>query len=186
MIAGKRARPVTIVAALLAALLLLAGCARTIDGQAVRIGAADDQQSGHVDTDQFERLLLECDVLPPEAIAEAVGGGFPRREFVGAICRWRVAGTGGPTMVTLNWFEWGTLAAERRAAEAAGYETENVKLGAQTGFLQRDPERPAVCGATAKAPGRGIYSVWVEPSGSVADPCAAPTELIELLLQGGL
>ncbi len=172
------------------ALLLVVGlgtaCARTVDGTAVAVGAADNQQEGHVDTDQFDNLLLECQVLAAPKIAEVVGGTTARGTFNGAICRWIVEGA-VLANVTFNWFEWGNPTVEKDTAKQLGYETENIKIAGQTAFTQRDPKRPAVCGVTARAPSRGVYTWWVEPSGSAApaDPCAAPTKLMELLLTGG-
>jgi hypothetical protein len=173
--------------ALLAVILLGAtACARTIDGDPVAVGAADNEQEGAVDTDQYDKLLLECQILAPDRIAEVVGGGVARGTFNGAICRWIVE---GPAIVgvTFNWFEWGSLNVEKETAKKLGYETENIKVASQAAFTQRDPDRPAMCGVTARAPSRGVYTWWVEPrtTATAADPCAAPIKLMELLLSGG-
>ena len=89
--------------------------------------------------------------------------------------------------VTFNWFEWGDFSVEKDAAKRLGYTTENVRIVSQAAFTQRDPKRPAVCGVTSRAPTRGVYTFWVEPIGgaAAADPCVAPTKLMELLLNGG-
>lgn len=177
---------------LLAALALVVGvvsaCARTVDGAPVAVGAADNEQEGHVDTDQFDKLLLECQVLSSAQIGQAVGGpgAIARGTFNGAICRWIVE---GPTLadVTFNWFEWGDPNVEKNTAKKLGYQTENIKVASQAAFTQRDPKRPAVCGVTARSPSRGVYTWWVEPRSNAvpADPCAAPIKLMELLLSGG-
>ncbi|MEE4024171.1 DUF3558 domain-containing protein [Gordonia sp. PKS22-38] len=179
-------RVVTVVVALVVILGLGTACARSIDGTPVPVGAAGDRPEGSVDTDQFDNLLLECSVLSPMQIAEVVGGTVARGTFNGAICRWIVEGatTAG---VTFNWFEWGDPNVEKETAKQLGYETENIKVASQAAFTQRDPDRPAVCGVTARAPSRGVYTWWVEPRTVAvpADPCAAPIKLMELLLSGG-
>ncbi|MFW0783888.1 DUF3558 domain-containing protein [Gordonia sp. CPCC 206044] len=179
-------RVLAVVAALLLVVGAVSACSRTVDGQAVSVGAADNEQEGHVDTDQFDKLLLECEVLSSAQIAEVVGGTVARGTFNGAICRWLVEGS-TLTNVTFNWFEWGNPNVEKDTAKRLGYETENVKIASQAAFTQRDPKRPAVCGVTARAPSRGVYTWWVEPASNAVpgDPCAAPTKLMELLLSGG-
>lgn len=186
MTAQPSRRPrLVLFAALLLVAGLLAGCARTIDGEAVAVGAADNQQDGNVDTDQFDNLTLECQVVSAPQIAKIVGGTGAQGTFNGAICRWIVDGP-VTANVTFNWFEWGDLTVEKDTAKRFGYTTENIKVASQTAFTQRDPKRPAVCGVTTRAPSRGVYTWWVEPAGAApADPCAAPIKLMELLLNGG-
>ena len=176
-----------VVASVLAAVALLvaalSGC--TVDGQAVSSEQANSEQSGNVDTDQFDKLTLECQVLSTAQTAKAVGGTAARGTFNGAICRWIVDGAVAAN-VTFNWFEWGDFNVEKDTAKRLGYTTENVRIVSQAAFTQRDPARPAVCGVTSRAPTRGVYTFWVEPiGGAAADPCAAPTKLMELLLNGG-
>ncbi|GAC67845.1 DUF3558 domain-containing protein [Gordonia soli] len=179
----------SLIALLVAAMLIVgvsSACARSVDGDAVAVGQADNDQPGAVDTDQFDKLLLECQIVSTDQIAKVVGGGVARGTFNGAICRWIVE---GPAIVgvTFNWFEWGSLNAEKETAKKLGYETENIKVASQTAFTQRDPKRPAMCGVTARAPSEGVYTWWVEPrtTATAADPCAAPIKLMELLLSGG-
>lgn len=175
-----------IVVAVLA--LVLSGCSRSIDGsaQSTEQGGGSGSDNGNVDTDQFDRLLLECTLLTTDQIAKAVGGVAAESSFNGAICRWVVTGS-VTTGVTFNWFESGTIQTEKNTAKKLGYVTENVRISSTAAFTQRDPRRPAVCGVTAKSPARGIYTWWVEPrtTGVAADPCAAPSKLMELVLSGG-
>ncbi|MDL9936558.1 DUF3558 domain-containing protein [Gordonia sp. ABSL1-1] len=178
-----------VLAVLLALLLVFAGavgCARTVDGQAVSAdagGGGDD--TGNVDTDEFDKLTLECAILSEPEIAKAVGGTSARSTFNGAICRWIV---NGPALVnvTFNWFEWGDYTVEKDVAKRLGYQTENIKVASQVAFTQVNPKRPGSCGVTTRAPSRGIYTWWVESSGSTGtDSCAAATKLMELVLHGG-
>lgn len=167
---------------------LAAGCARSVDGEALSVGQAQSQGdgSGNVDTDQFDRLTLECAILQPAQIAEVVGGSTASSNFSGAICRWFVSGTTS-AYVTFNWFEQGSVDVEKRTAKELGYTTENIKIASQAAFTARDTKRPSMCGVTTRSPTRGVYTFWVEPlDGSRSgDPCAAPTKLMELLLNGG-
>ncbi|MGV9712141.1 DUF3558 domain-containing protein [Gordonia sp. NPDC003424] len=181
-------RALSVLAALVLIVAVASACARTVDGNPVAVGAADNEQEGHVDTDQFDKLLLECSVLSPAQIGQAVAGdgAIARGTFNGAICRWIVEGS-MVADVTFNWFEWGNPTVEKDTAKRLGYQTENIKVASQAAFTQRDPKRPAVCGVTARAPSRGVYTWWVEPRSNAvpADPCAAPIKLMELLLSGG-
>lgn len=162
----------------------LAGC--SVGGTAVPVGSGGGgNQQGNVNTDQFDKLTLECQMVPALQIAKIVGGDSAQGTFNGAICRWIVGGAVSAN-VTFNWFEWGSLTAEKDTAKKLGYTTENVKVASQAAFTQRDPKRPAVCGVTTRAPSGGVYTWWVEPRGATAsDPCTAPTKLMELLLHGG-
>ncbi|GAC56532.1 hypothetical protein GOHSU_08_00600 [Gordonia hirsuta DSM 44140 = NBRC 16056] len=147
-----------------------------------RSGPPTGAQRGDVDTSQFEGLLTECHILPDQTIADTVGGTSAFGTFSGAICRWVVTG-GVTTDVTLNWFEWGNITLEKQAAQEMGFQTENIQVHSMAAFTARDPSRPQVCGVTARSPGRGILTWWVEPqSGGGGDPCAAPTALMELVI----
>lgn len=178
----RRSRAATWFVAVVATVLLtITGC--TVDGTAHPVGGNADQP-GAVNTDQFDKLLLECAILSPTQIAKAVGGIFATGSFNGAICRWTVSGT-VTTAVTFNWFEWGTMAVEQRTAKRLGYTTENIKIAdVYTAFTQRDPKRPAMCGVTSKAPSRGVYTWWVEPRAVVGDACASAIKLMTLVLRG--
>ncbi|MFT4085805.1 MAG: DUF3558 domain-containing protein [Gordonia sp. (in: high G+C Gram-positive bacteria)] len=175
---GRVRRSAVALAAVLA-LGALGGC--TIDGTPQRVGAGDGTDKGAVDTDRYEGLLTECNILPIADIGKVVGASPVGGTFVGAICRWVFA---GPVDVTLAWYEWGDFNVEKQTAHRLGFETENMQIQAQAAFTQRDPKRPEICGATAKSPGRGILTWWVEPHGGPSsNPCAAPIKLMELVIQ---
>lgn len=172
-----------VAAAVVAAVAATSLVACEIDGQAVREGRSVGADTGHVDTNRFDKLLAECEVLPASVIAKAVGGTTAQPNFYGANCRWIVLPQS--TDVTFNWFEWGDYNLERETAQRLGFVTENVQVRSQSGFTQRDPARPQVCGVTAKAQAGGIFTWWVEPVGAPeGDACAAPIKLMELILSG--
>lgn len=166
------------VAALAVAGLLFGAAGCKVDGTPYRSGASPD--TGAVDLNQFEGALTECDILAPSVIAETVGGGQALGSFNGAICRWVVLGS-RLTDVTLAWFEWGDLNVEKSNAKRMGFETENLQVKSMAGFLQRDPEKPQFCGVTAKSPGRGVLTWWVEPV-SGGSGCESAIALMELVL----
>ena len=103
----RRRLALTIVA--LAVVLGMVGC--TVDGKPYPEGVA--QPKGHVDTDRFDKLTLECQILSPSQIGKAVGGAVGSPAFNGAICRWTVFGPSVMT-VTFNWFECHRRAAHRQ------------------------------------------------------------------------
>lgn len=185
---GRRRRTGVLLLVLAAVVIaLVSSCARTVDGEALSVEAArsSGQQPGSVDTDQFDQLTLECEVLSTDQVAKAVGGSAADAIFFGANCRWYVDGPVA-AYVTFNWFEWGNVNVEKDTDKKLGYTTENIKIASQSAFTATHPDRPGVCGVTTRAPSRGIYTFWVEPVGAApGDPCAAPTKLMELLLNGG-
>lgn len=171
------------VGTVIASAAVLSSVACTVDGQPVRADRAVGSDTGHVDTSKFDKLLAECEVLPASTIAQAVGGTTAKSNFFGANCRWTVEP--GPIDVTFNWFEWGDYDLEKQTAKRLGFTTENIKVRSQSGFTQRDPKRPDVCGVTSKSQSGGIFTWWVEPSSPPqGDACAAPIKLMELILSG--
>lgn len=165
-----------------AAMTGLGAC--SVDGTPVRQGRDVGSDTGNVDTDKFEKLLAECEILPGKQIAEAVGGTVADPSFFGANCRWNVL-TPTSVEVMFNWFEWGSYNHEKDTAKRLGFTTENIKVRSQAAFTARDPKRPSVCGVTAKAPSGGVYTWWVEPAGAAnGDACDAPIKLMELILSG--
>src|SRR5699024_1090122 len=104
---------------LLAACLTLAGCSRTVSGDAAAGGAGEGAAA-----QEYARLLEECAVVPEGAIAQTTGVRVLVKTFSGAVCRWR--SPDGATDVQLNWFESGTLDREKSVAERLGYSAESV------------------------------------------------------------
>ncbi|MFW0791947.1 DUF3558 domain-containing protein [Gordonia sp. CPCC 205333] len=162
------------------AMVALTACGgSTTDGPDVAASSNPSRQA-RVDTDKFERLSLECELLTIEQIAETVGAPIKDNEFTGPICRWEAA---GDVWVSFHWFEWNTIRREKSVATALGYTTETIKIGGTTGFTQVKGRRPDTCGVTAKSPGRGVYTWFVNRPVGGGDPCAAPKKLMELSLE---
>ncbi|MGU3435690.1 DUF3558 domain-containing protein [Actinomycetes bacterium M1A6_2h] len=163
-------------AALLATALLLAGCGNTIAGTptAERVDLGDEN---------FTNLLEECNAVTEDQIAQVVGGNQINKGFLGAICRWDVAGATGAVHVTFDWFENGTLENERTANERLGWNVTDVTVSSRKAIEIRQPDDPASCGVSAGAPGNGVFGWWVQyRPGTSADPCVAATKLMQLAL----
>ncbi|MGN0042906.1 DUF3558 domain-containing protein [Rhodococcus sp. (in: high G+C Gram-positive bacteria)] len=164
-------------AALAVCATVLTGCSRTIEGRAVQEGAG-----GGGNTEEFTRLLTECDAVADPQIAEAVGAEAVYRGFFGAICRWEGDGPGGVVKVTFNWFETGSLDHERSAAEHLGYTVENTTVEGRRALQMRRPDDPSSCGVSSGASTTGIFGWWVQYQGGGPDPCEAAATLARLTL----
>lgn len=167
---GRKAA-VSAVAALALALplSLLAGCASTqSDDTEVDAGSADGKD--------FAKLFRECQVVESEQLADITGIPDLQSTFTGAICRWSNANDSA--MVTLNWFEHGSMRVEKDTAQRLGYEVENQKVHGSVVYVERVPDDPSSCGVTARASDQGVIGWWVQ--GSVTDPCQAALDLADL------
>ncbi|WP_415973398.1 DUF3558 domain-containing protein [Rhodococcus sp. 077-4] len=160
-------------------LLLVAGCAQTVEGTA--IPAASFTGSGG---QEFTELLTECDAVSDEQIAETTGADAIERGFFGAICRWDLVGSAGTVKVTFNWFESGTLAAERAADEKMNYTVTDTTVQGRKAIQAQRPNDAASCGVSAGADRDGIFGWWVQYQPDVAhpDPCQAAAKLADLTL----
>lgn len=168
MTAGRR----VYVAVALALLPLAASCgsSQSDSGSGADASQADDKD--------FAKLLRECEVVEPADLAETTGVPDLTSTFTGAVCRW--SNRDGSAMVTLNWFEHGSMRVEKDTAQRLGYEVENEKVYGSVVYVERDPGDPSSCGVTARASDQGILGWWVQ--GSVADPCQAALDLAALSL----
>lgn len=153
---------------------VLAGCSTTVSGSPT---AESFERTGS----EFTDLLTECDAVTDETIAEIVGGDAIARGFFGAICRWDVAGPDGIVKVTFNWFENGSLDAEREANDRLGYTIEDITVQGSRALRIAQPDDPAACGVTAGSPDSGVVGWWVqyEPVSPTSNPCEAATALME-------
>ncbi|QLY32374.1 DUF3558 domain-containing protein [Nocardia huaxiensis] len=178
------ARAVCGAAALLLLSVSLAGCGRTVEGTALPAGGTTGTQS-KVNT-KFDKLLRECEVVTVDEIAKAVGDGtLPLGSFSGAVCMWDLSGgSAGSGMVTLNWYENGSLANEKSNNDRLGYVTNDITVEGRRSLETRRPNDPDSCGVSAPAADAGIVGWWVNyRAGSAhADPCAAAAKLVELTL----
>ncbi|MDQ1200236.1 hypothetical protein QE449_000854 [Rhodococcus sp. SORGH_AS303] len=165
-----------VVPMLAGAALVLSACGTTIEGRAVAEG---------IDTDggEFRSLLEECDTVTPEQIADVVGGDAIDQGFIGAICRWDLTGPGGAVKVTFDWFETGSLAAEREVNERLGWTVSDVEVSSRKALEIRQPDDPASCGVAAQSPDSGVIGWWVQyRPGNPTDPCESATRLMQLSL----
>lgn len=178
----NRGRGILATGAALFLALVTAGCGQTIEGSAYPVGGA----SGESVNSDFDKLLRECDVVALEDIAEAVGeGSYPQGSFLGAVCMWDVQGApGGNAMVTLNWYEIGSLVNEKQTADKLGYSSENVEVQGRRALQLRRPNDPDSCGVTASAADTGVVGWWINyrAGSSHPDPCAGARRLVELTL----
>ncbi|MCL2533081.1 MAG: DUF3558 domain-containing protein [Nocardiaceae bacterium] len=158
--------------------LALSGCGATVDGTPVAEGATAPGSSS-----EYAKLLTECDVVAPEHIADAVGGGAIERGFFGAICRWSVDGPAGPVRVTFDWFETGALDVERETSQRLGYAVEDTTVDGRRAVLSRQPQDPGACGIAVGSPYSGVIGWWVQyRAAGHPDPCEAAATLAKLAL----
>ncbi|WP_280501426.1 DUF3558 domain-containing protein [Nocardia farcinica] len=169
--------------ALCASLVLTAGaaaCGDTIEGSAHPAGGSQE-----INTD-FDKLLRECEVVSPLEIGSALGGAqYVTGSFNGAVCMWDVEDApGGLAMVTLNWYEIGSLSNEKITADKLGYQHETVTVQGTRALQMRRPDDPDACGLTASAADTGVVGWWVNyrQGSSHPDPCTAARTLLELTL----
>jgi hypothetical protein len=176
-------RPVLRVAAIAAtalAVAVAAGCGKTVSGSAQPAGG-----STSINTN-FDKLLRECDVVAVDQIGAAVGNASDvEGSFNGAVCMWNVIDApGGLAMVTLNWYELGSLNNEKTNNDKLGYTTNNITVQGQRGLQTRRPNDPDSCGVSASAADTGIVGWWINyrPGSGHPDPCAGAQKLVELTL----
>lgn len=181
-------RGTKITGALLAALALAttaAGCGKTVDGTALPAGGTTGDGGGHINT-KFDKLLRECEVVSLEDIEKTVGQGiYVTPSFNGAVCMWDLdGGASGSGMVTLSWYELGSLANEKKNNDRLGYVTNDITVQGRRSIETRRPNDPDSCGVHAPAADAGIVGWWVNyrAGGAHTDPCEAARKLVELTL----
>ncbi|WP_246002812.1 DUF3558 domain-containing protein [Nocardia tenerifensis] len=169
--------------ALLTVAATSSGCGQTVSGSAHPAGSG----TGESVNTNFDKLLRECEVVSPDQIADAVGakGLFPEPSFYGAVCMWYMAGApGGNAMITLNWYEVGSLNNEKTTNDKLGYLTNNITVQGRRGLETRRPNDPDSCGVSAGAADQGVIGFWINYRAGSAhpDPCAGAKKLVELTL----
>jgi hypothetical protein len=169
-------------AGLLAAVMIpvaLSGCARTVDGAAMKAGTGGSRGGA---AQQYPNLLKECDVLTTDILAKTVGADplDIQSTFVGAICRWQALSTTGLVDITRFWFEQGSLENERKVAETYKYEIESRAINGIAAIVMRGSDPGGGCGVAADA--AGVVGWWVNPQTPGTDACAQAIKLMELTL----
>ena len=173
---ARRIRPFATVLALLVLTVCGVGCGSTVDGTALPVGGGAAEA---VDTSELDKLLRECDVVSQEQMLDALGGNtYISDSFFGAVCMWDIGAGSG--MLTLNWYENGSLRNEQTTYDKLGYPTTKTTVQGTIALQIRRPDDPTACGMTASAADSGVIGWWV--NGGTADPCAAATKLLELTL----
>lgn len=152
-------------------LLMVAGCADTIDGSAER-AAVERPPGGYAYEDN------RCGLLEDSTVQEVLEADRVVRPYSGAVCQYILAR--GTTMVdvTFSWFETGTLDRERELAEQRGSQITETVVDRRDAFLARRDMTGPGCSATAAA-NPGVLSWWVQMrTDDGTDPCAAAEALL--------
>ncbi|MFQ6392495.1 DUF3558 domain-containing protein [Nocardia sp. KC 131] len=180
--AGSTARGLVAVLAALGVAVSVSGCGATVPGSAHPAGSG----TGSSVNTNFDKLLRECDVVSMDQIGSAVGdGAFASPSFYGAVCMWDViSAPGGSAMVTLNWYEVGSLNNEKTNNDKLGYLTNNITVQGQRALQTHRPNDPDSCGVSASAADTGVIGWWINyrPGSSHPDPCVGAQKLVELTL----
>ncbi|WP_067566912.1 DUF3558 domain-containing protein [Nocardia acidivorans] len=181
---NRRLRGGAAALAVLAAGTLLSGCGKTVSGTALPAGGTTDG-GGKINTN-FDKLLRECEVVSTDDIGKTVGEGtYVSPSFNGAVCMWDLAGgTAGSGMVTLSWYEEGSLTNEKSNNDRLGYMTNDIAVQGRRSLETHRPNDPDSCGVSAPAADTGIVGWWVNyrAGSSHGDPCEAARKLVELTL----
>lgn len=177
---SRRSRVALGAAALLVVATAATGCGRTVSGHAQAAGSGDSVNT------KFDKLLRECEAVSQDKIGDAVAkGAYVSPSFYGAVCMWDIdGGPGGSAMVTLNWYEIGSLNNEKANNDRLGYLTTSVTVAGSSALQTQRPNDPDSCGITASAPDTGIVGWWVNyrPGSAHGDPCEPAKKLVELTL----
>ncbi|NUS94739.1 MAG: DUF3558 domain-containing protein [Nocardia sp.] len=159
--------------------LASAGCGSTIEGAPVPVGGSEQLDVN------FDKLLRECEIVDRVTIGETVGGQIATGEFNGAVCMWLVADApGGNALVSLNWYENGTLSNEKATYSELGYTSQITEVESSQALAIRRPGDADSCGITASAPDSGVVGWWVNyhPGSAHLDPCGPVKQLMTLTL----
>ncbi len=168
-------------AVLIAALLVLTGCSRSIAGNAVKAGSGGVPRNNN-SQQQYPNLLKECEVLTSDILAKTVGADplDIQSTFVGAICRWQAANPAGLIDITRFWFEQGSLSEERKVADFLKYKVENRNIAGIESIVMRPDDPNGACGVASDA--AGVVGWWVNPQAPGIDACGQALKLMELTL----
>jgi hypothetical protein len=168
-------------AVVIAALLIVTGCSRSIGGNAVKAGSGGVPRNNN-SQQQYPNLLKECEVLTSDILAKTVGADplDIQSTFVGAICRWQAANPAGLIDITRFWFEQGSLSEERKVAEFLKYKVESKAIAGVNSIVMRPDDANGACGVASDA--AGVVGWWVNPQSPGIDACGQALKLMELTL----
>ena len=175
-------RPVAALLAVLSAATMLAGCARTTGGTAMKAGSGSTARNDN-SARKYPNLLKECDVLTTDVLAKTVGADplDIQSTFVGAVCRWQAANPAGLIDITRFWYEQGSLDNERRVAEFLKYQIEPRSINGIASIVMRASDPNGACGVASDA--AGVVGWWINPQAPGIDACAQAIKLMELTLR---
>ena len=176
-----RRRVTAALAAVVLAPALLAGCAKTVGGTAMKSGTGPAR--GENSAEKYPNLLKECDVLTSDVLAKTVGADplDIQSTFVGAVCRWQAANPGGLIDITRFWYEQGSLDAERKTAEFLKYQIDTRAINGVASIVMRNTADPnGGCGVASDA--AGVVGWWINPQAPGIDACGQAIKLMELTL----
>ncbi len=163
------------------AMAVLAGCASTVDGTAVKSGSGAGPRNND-SQETYPNLLKECDVLTTDVLAKTVGADPAdiQSTFVGAVCRWQAANPSGLIDITRFWFEQGSLDNEEKVAGELNYKVENRAIAGVPSIVMRTNDPNGACGVASDA--AGVVGWWVNPQVPGIDACGQAVKLMELTL----
>ncbi|OBJ49389.1 DUF3558 domain-containing protein [Mycobacterium sp. 1423905.2] len=169
------------IAALMAVLVVLTGCSRSVSGTAVKAGGGGVPRNDNSEK-QYPNLLKECEVLTTDVLAKTVGADPQdiQSTFVGAICRWQAANPAGLIDISRFWFEQGSLSNERKVAEYLKYQVETRQIQGIDSIVMRPNDPNGSCGVASDA--AGVVGWWVNPQAPGIDACGQALKLMELTL----
>lgn len=178
---GSMRRIVAGIIAVLAAVTMLVGCSRTVQGTAAKAGSGDVPRNDNSEK-QYPNLLKECDVLTEDILAKTVGADplDIQSTFVGAICRWQAANPAGLIDITRFWFEQGSLDNEKKVADSLKYQVENRSIAGVQSIVMKPQDGKGACGVASDA--GGVVGWWVNPQAPGIDACSMAIKLMELTL----
>ena len=176
---GKRSVPAGVIV-LIATLLVLTGCSRSVGGNAVKAGGNVPRNNNS--QQQYPNLLKECEVLTSDILAKTVGADplDIQSTFVGAICRWQAANPAGLIDITRFWFEQGSLSNERKVAEFLKYKVESRSIQGIDSIVMHPDDANGACGVASDA--AGVVGWWINPQAPGIEACAPANKLMELTL----
>jgi hypothetical protein len=168
-------------AVVIATLVIVTGCSRSIGGNAVKAGSGGVPRNNN-SQQQYPNLLKECEVLTSDILAKTVGADplDIQSTFVGAICRWQAANPAGLIDITRFWFEQGSLSEERKVAEFLKYKVESKAIAGVNSIVMRPDDANGACGVASDA--AGVVGWWVNPQAPGIDACGQALKLMELTL----